>query len=261
MGRLTEEKRREQVYKILLAPINEPTYSGHVGERKVIVAWNGSHVDTTQTYWPEYKDANQNSIRYPMNRDCDISDVACGFYEIIYRDILPGHIVCEDGNLFDKEFAGDTMNTVKKMPGLTEKYHCLANFWLLPMKLGRMSDHELSKTDSKYAIQDYMDRFLIAVQDKFEEYRRAFPRYFAKIRTFEEMVNVHSLEGSHVERVMSEDLSEEKYVVQTFSDMPAVFKEETVWNYIKKRARVIADSQYGEELERYFISLGLIKDD
>jgi len=261
MGRLTDEKRREQVYKILLAPVNKPTYSGHVGERKVIVKWNGSHIDTTQTYWPEYKDTNQDSIRYPMNPDCDMSDFACGFYEIIYRDILPGHIVCEDGNLFDKEFAGDTMNTVKKMPSLTEKYHCLANFWLLPMQLGRMSNHELSKTDPQYMIQDYMDRFLIAVQDKLEEYRRVFPRCFAEMRTFEDMVNVHSLEGSYVELIDSEDLAEKEYVVQTFSDMPTVFKEETVWECIQKRARVIADSQYGEELERYFISLGLIKDD
>ena len=102
-------------------------------------------IKTTQTYWPQYIDKDTaKPFRYPFRPDCDMSDFACGFYEIIYKDILIGqNIVVEDGNFTNKIFAGDTMNTGiiskygRKTKLSTHKRHCLANFWILPMWLGR----------------------------------------------------------------------------------------------------------------------------
>lgn len=83
-----------------------------------------------------------------------------------------------NGNLVNKEFAGDTMTSVSKLPELKEKYHCLANFWLIPMELGRKSNSPLSKTSNTYQIQDFMDRFLLLVKFKFGDYHKNFGRYF-----------------------------------------------------------------------------------
>jgi hypothetical protein len=100
--------------------------------------------------------------KYYSSADADMSDFAIGFYEIIYKEILKGKpILGQKGSLRNSEFAGDTMNSFNTIanctPGAgkssrlrTEKeewpeylrvyhsqYHCLANFWILPMDIGR----------------------------------------------------------------------------------------------------------------------------
>lgn len=100
--------------------------------------------------------------KYYSSADEDMSDFAIGFYNILYKESLNSNpILKNDGYLLNKEFAGDTMNSVNTIENITpgagktikerteegkwpeylqnyhDKYHCLANFWLLPMDVGR----------------------------------------------------------------------------------------------------------------------------
>ncbi|MEE0687042.1 MAG: hypothetical protein UEA60_10405 [Lachnospiraceae bacterium] len=166
-------KKQKQVYEILYMPIEVISSSGFGDDRKVSIKKEGNVIKTTQTYWPEYRDKVSHKLfRYDFNPDCDMSDFACGFYEIIYKSILAGDVLVNNNNgcMVNKQYVGDTMTSVSLLPGLYEKYHCLANFWIIPMELGRRSNHILSKTSKRYNVQDFMDRFLLLMKYRFDFY-------------------------------------------------------------------------------------------
>lgn len=112
--------------------------------------------------------------RYCRRADEDMSDFAVKFYEIVYKDILiaqGGSLLDDRGRILNCNFAGDTINSFNSIanivPGVGKsqkqrrpyaewpnflkeyyyKYHCLANFWILPMRIGRRS-MKLNKYDS-----------------------------------------------------------------------------------------------------------------
>lgn len=56
--------------------------------------------------------------KYYCTADCDMSDFAVGFYEIIYRDNLLNenkNILAEYGRFKNKELAGDTINSFNSL--------------------------------------------------------------------------------------------------------------------------------------------------
>ena len=170
------DKMQEQVYKALMMPIVCDKHGGFGEKRKTEINVGENIIKTTQTYWPEYVEKRTKKLfRYKFLPDCDMSDFACEFYEIIYRDIFNGLKVVSDtdGNVINKQFAGDTMTTVSLLPKLTNQYHCLANFWLLPMELGRTSQTKWCKTFKDSNVKDFMDRFLLLVKYNFETLYKA----------------------------------------------------------------------------------------
>lgn len=177
---------KKQIYNILMMPILCKNHSGFNEKRKVDIKREGNLINTSQTYWPQYKGRNIGEpVRYDFKSDCDMSDFACGFYEIIYKDMLDGKKIVDDiGNLTNKQYAGDTMTSVSKLPQLKDTYHCLANFWLLPMDLGRTSKNEWCKTYKSTNTQDFRDRFLLLVKGNFEVYKKLYPDYFTKCNGF-----------------------------------------------------------------------------
>ena len=101
-----------------------------------------------------------------------MSDFTVGFYEIVYKDLLKCMTLLNGkGELYNAQFAGDTMNSFNTIANFTInagksmakrtpleewpeylkdyriRYHCLANFWILPMDIGRTS-RKLNKYDS-----------------------------------------------------------------------------------------------------------------
>ena len=88
-----------------------------------------------------------------------MSDIAIEFYKILYGKVIENfEMLDSSGYLIDKEFAGDTMNsynTLKNrilktdyssndaikliLSNYENQYHCLANFWVIPMRHGRTS--------------------------------------------------------------------------------------------------------------------------
>ena len=247
---MMDEFKRQQVCNILLTPIQCEKHSGFNDERKIEVGKRGNIINTTQTYWPEYKDRDTgNPFRYKFTPDCDMSDFACGFYEIIYRDIFKGNVVDSNGCLSNKCFAGDTMTSISKLSGLRDKYHCLANFWLVPMELGRKSNHKLSKTSRYYRIDDYMDRFLLLLKYEFSEFKEEFHEYFSDIDNFTKLVDIHMLCESYLDK---------NYCILQYSDVINKETEKYLWECIKKRAEVISESKYALQLYEYFEKNGIL---
>ena len=254
--KMMNDKKRQEVYKILITPIRCTSYS----KGKPIITMANSVIETTQTYWPQYPDKDTDKpFRYSFNPDCDMSDFTIGFYEVIYKELLREKTILNNEDGFtNKEFAGDTMTTVSILTGLKDKYHCLANFWLLPMHIGRTSKStprklkKWSKTSDVYPIEDYMDRFLILLKQNYTAYKELYKDYFKKIESFEMFVKIHMLENSYI------DMS---YKINQFSiwDENKTKIEKILFEIIKKRAETIANSGYAKKLWEYFFENGLLE--
>lgn len=258
--------KNRQVEEVLLSPIIVTKYSC---KNNVRINKKGKIIESTQTYYP-YKN-------YKISLDPDMSDFTIGFYEIIYKDILEDPIISKTDALSDTEFAGDTMNSfntianripeagrsnyqrtaISEWPDYLQKYylqyHCLANFWILPMVIGRKFDNEYCKAYYDElaidgGIQDYMDRFLQKVKNSFSMYRESYPKYFCNVNTFEDFLSIHFVN----------DVYTTDGVISSFSSFEPKKVVEMVTEKIFRRANVISNSQYMEELWEYFNSNGLI---
>lgn len=272
---------QEQVYNILMMPVKVCKHSGFNDKRKIKIEKQDNLIETTQTYWPEYIDRNTGKpFRYSFAPDCDMSDFACGFYEIIYKDILQGKIVKDDGSLLNEQFAGDTMNSfnyiANRIPeaGKTKKtrtpyntwpeylqkyydhYHCLANFWLLPMEIGRKNSSDLSKGYYDYknwnGAHDYMDKFLTQVKYDWDRYIIDNSSYFLTIKDFAQFAKINCLVGSY----LYADMSVFEYSKKEPEEIINLLQDR-----IRLRATAISESEkYCEKLYEYFSRYGLIKE-
>lgn len=258
---MLNEKKRKQVYGVLITPIECIGFSdGTVNIKKT-----GNIIKTTQTYYPYKK------WRCPL--DEDMSDFAMGFYEILYKGLLGGNRMICDDDLVDRFYAGDTMNSFNYIANLFPqagrsrnsrtpnymwpkvlqewelKYHCLANFWIIPMEIGRKNDNEFSKGSYENGLNDFMDRFLdlMSISDNFNKV------FLGTYKSIDELAIIHFLQGSYVT---------EHTTIIRFSDKtdkPEIMIEK-IFNCIKIRAKAIADSDYALELWNYFYSWGLVGD-
>lgn len=242
MGRIVVGKK-DQIIEILLMPI----YCDKKYDR---ISRVDNKIQTGQKYYSK--------------PDEDMSNFAVGFYDIVYKNILNSKPILEDnGCLLNKEFAGDTMNSfnniANKTPGVGKsyktradkeywpeylrnyhsKYHCLANFWLLPMDIGRTIIGELNKSAKA---KDYMDRFLKIVHSeiKFDECDR---EYFRCFKSWSEFTDKHFLINSYLDQESKVDLH---------SNCNSEYFIEKVLDKNKQRAKCISESEYAEELWKYF---------
>ena len=244
-----------QVYEILMTPIECTGYS----KGTISINKSGNHINSTQTYYP-YK-------KWDISLDEDMSDFAIGFYQIIYKSLLVGNEIMIDGNddLCDRAFAGDTMNSFNYIARLfpeagrsrnsrtpkeqwpnilqewKEQYHCLANFWLIPLEIGRKNDNALSKGSYENGIDDYVDRFLSRISES-DKLNVVFSGIYKGIEDFAEK---QFLNGSYIYGNAS---------IVTFSNethTPEVMINKII-DRIKIRATAIAYSDYTIELWDYF---------
>ena len=236
--------KQKEVLKILMTPIE--VSSRNQGE--TIIKIKEHVIYSTQTYEGPF--------------DEDMSDFAVGFYEILYNSLLNENKILQQKKLVNNAFAGDTMNSFntianrvpeagKSRKQRTDKevwpeylsnfkdhYHCLANFWLLPMEIGRKSNHSYSKIRCK----DYMDRFLNKMS---KEYGNV--EVLNIYGDFEEFKTVHFLEGSYIDA--------EDGKVFSFSNSSKNTAEEVIESMnqkIFKRAEMIANSPISKQLYEYF---------
>jgi hypothetical protein len=172
----TEAQKKEKVKEILLMPI--------VSSKSV-----------TGITIAQRKDDGSKFIlsgqKYTGVVDEDMSDIAIAFYEVVYDGIK---ILDNKGILVDPQFAGDTMNSYNQIvnrEGCSEekkeewfgRYHCLANFWILPLEVGRKGIVGVSKSSVS---KDYMDGFLIVLEKRYKEYKTKYFDFFGAMGDFEE---------------------------------------------------------------------------
>lgn len=265
--KMIDNKQKQQVYEILITPIECTEYSKGIPK----IRKEGFIIKSTQTYYP-YKSWNGKPKAIPL--DEDMSDFSVTFYEIMYKDLLDNTPIMKNDDFYDKSFAGDTMNSFNSVANLIteagntsqnrttidqwpaylkdyyKQYHCLANFWILPMEIGRTLKNAWSKGNFDNGIQDYMDRFLKRLKENLSQYSSLYPGYFKKIKGIEDFTKVHNLVGSYVYGDMgicefSINNSDGKNIIKIVQDR------------IKLRATVLAESDYAEALWNYFNELGL----
>ena len=140
---------------------------------------------------------------YCNNVDSDMSSIAIEFYKVIYNI---DNMLNKDGSLFNVQYAGDTMNSFRQITNRLsckqhkkkewfEKYHCLANFWILPMEVGRKHVNGISKSQVSKA---YMDGFLKVLNYKFTEYKDRYPKYFESINDIIDFYKMHGIETIYI---------------------------------------------------------------
>lgn len=255
-GDIMDDDMRRQVYEILLLPIECDKYKYSKIYRKDNVLYTG------QRYASKYSDA-------------DMSELAVGYYDIIYRNILEGNRILQDnGNLVDEHFAGDTMNSfntvANRVPGAGKSrkqrksipkiqwpkylqeyelnYHCLANFWILPFEMGRTL-----KPMSKARVgRDYMDRFLNVLRNDIKLYKSKYESYFIRVGEFVEFADIHFLIGNNLNKdmqieVYSTPINDGEDFIQRAQEM------------MRHRADLISKSEYAEDLWKYFKEIGILK--
>lgn len=191
--------------------------------------------------------------QYIGSVDEDMSDIAIEFYKVIYgiNDILE-----DDGRLFNQEYAGDTMNSYQQITGRVsctverkmewfDAYHCLANFWMLPMEVGRKGIKGYSKSQVS---KDYMDGFLHVLKCRFEEYRCRYSQFFKDTNCFEDFCK-----KQYIEKIYSSNDEIKKITGFTEADEGiGVMK-----NLVESRAELLAQ-KYKDELFNMFKRIGIL---
>ncbi|MFM1581882.1 hypothetical protein ABGF48_06755 [Helcococcus bovis] len=210
---------------------------------------------------------------YNSNLDEDMSDFSVGFYEIVYKDILKENnrkILKENGKYINENYMGDTMHSFNSLANIILdnkskinrspkemwpeelidyhlKYHCLANFWIIPMCHGRKSA-KLSWYDSlDYYLEEVKNYYLGEVESSFIESQGYFKNF-----TWESFLDTHGLS----EYKMIDD----PLKIYKEKDKKACLDEiERIYGFWENRSSQIVKN-YNDELYNYFNGLGLIND-
>lgn len=234
---MTDKEKR--VYKILLTPI--------ICNKTVPKIYMKDNV----IYSPKV---------YRNNQDADMSDFSVGFYKIVYKNLLEknnGEILKEDGG-----YIGDTIHSFKSLANVIldnkpdnvpqeswpkklidyySRYHCLANFWVIPMRHGIMS----AKLNPYDSLDYYLNEVFTGNIKNEDDYFHNF--------TYESFLESH---GMSWYKILDNPL--EKYKSK---DKEACIAEiNRIYDFWDKRASEIA-KKYNSELYDYFKSLGLIEDE
>lgn len=255
---IKEELKKQQVYQVLITPIKYTKKRTILEE--AIIEMKEDVIYSTQLY--------------EGMLDCDMTDITCGFYQILYKDFLKSKniesIINNECELSDVEFAGDTMNSFHTVANLVKEagnsrklrtnestwplylkeykhaYHCLANFWLVPMVIGR-TGLTLSKSNCAW---DYMDRFLKVLKRDFKTYKEEYPNYFSGLgESFDEFIKINYLEDSYIknnERVIFSEPPKAEAIIAM------------IYQLNQERAMIITESDKVDELWEYFNKYGLI---
>lgn len=192
---------------------------------------------------------------YENGTDEDMSDIAIAFYKKIYsiKDILN-----ENGKLINSEYAGDTMNSfnqitrrascsVEKKEEWFRFYHCLANFWILPMEIGRKHITGISKSQVS---KDYMDGFLIVLKDNYEFYKNKYAAFFEDMGDFQEFCKKQYISPYF-------DNNDYEKTIKITGLKNADDSIEQMINLIKLRADLLS-KEFKEELYNLFNDLGIL---
>ena len=214
-----------------------------------------------------------------------MSDIAVEFYNIVYRDILESKKILKEEGFYkcaleNFAFAGHIMNSfnsiANNVPGAgqsakrrTEKkkwreeflqkyhsqYHCLANFWILPMSIGR--------TDTKWNNYDSVDIFLNELKEDFSVLKE-YADYFERLKTYDNFCEKHFIVGCEP---LPTDAVYEMYH-KRLNNKPKTetkFREdakkliEQAYNVMESRAESIASNDYVcEELYERFDELKIL---
>ncbi len=265
MSNIKDDYKKEQVIKSLLTPIEKIKGTRGYDQGEPAIFIENSIIQSTQ--------------RYYSGSDPDMKDLTVEFYEIIYKDkleydegkfekVLNGKYFC------NKIFAGDTMNSFntfannvpeagtsrtcrtakeswpKYLQKYYDRYHCLANFWILPMWWGRDTNLcEYCKAPKGGSVGDYMDRYLQKLIDK-KVFEKKEYNYFKCFNDFDDFIEKHYLDAY----APRDENNERK--IDYYSNFKKLKKDPETFviaalKKIEKRAADIAEDHCDELWERF----------
>ncbi len=227
-------------------------------------------------FFKEDKRIILSSQAYEGNPDEDMCDLSIGFYEILY-DLERGSILKQQGSVKEWNYAGDTMNSfvtittfssVEKRNEWNEVYHCLANFWMLPGRIGRMTNKESKNSAGKYAYpitinsfntgkRDYMDRFLKEyLKEYLKEQNRDENRDAIKDFATKHFIDEIYVSSEH-NSIIEFSTVEEGCNLQEASDSIIDIMMD---NICKRALAIVSNEEKCNNLFKYFKDLKLIED-
>lgn len=206
--------------------------------------------------------------KYYSLLDEDMSTLAVEFYDIVYGNVLDeARVLADNGRLVDKNFAGDTINSFNSIANLVpnadktvkekiaqdklehllveygSNYHSLANFWLVPMSLGRRG--------KKWNYYDSVDIFLNIIKYNYDKLRK-FNSYFDKVGSYKSFCEIHYI-SSYEPASINE-------ILQMYREGKAEELIKRAINFMNIRAEeIIADEVMCEKLYDYFVGKDLIE--
>lgn len=219
------------------------------------------------------------SQKYCRDADPDMSDLAINFYQILYKDkLIDFNLIDENGYLTNKEFAGDTMNSYNTIangiastklqfigdennvsidPYLTyykNHYHCLANFWLIPMRHGRQSPKK-----NRY---DSLDLYLQYINENWEnlknnkqisygrgKYITTYDNYFenTNLKDFKDFCRIH-----YIEKINDDIL--DLYKNHQYNDIMDI----AISSIFDRAKNIASDIEICPELYKFFEERGIL---
>lgn len=220
----------------------------------------------------------QTPQRYYCDEDMDMSDFAVGFYEVLYGHLVQQFqidgLLDKKGRLHNPELAGDTMNSFNTLANIIlgdenqhnrsdmhlwpeylltyyNRYHCLANFWLIPMRHGRRSA-KLNRFDSLDAYVSYVLSHYDILQHETSKNNPDNLNYFQciEMKAFckTHFISPPAPEKDYLKHYRNKSIDGCKLLIDEAMCM------------MKHRADAIAqDDEAGNKLLQYFISLRLIQ--
>ena len=141
-------------------------------------------------------------------------------------------------------------------------YHSLANFWVIPMEMGRMSSKKMPGDETVISPQqDYMEKFLKKVKEKWDELANSseskpkddFLNYFRKFNSYEDFLEKHIIE----EGFYSNSPSDKTNSKGNLEEEEAVCILKGIITAIENRAKKISESEYADDLYNSFKELNL----
>ncbi|MGT2715886.1 hypothetical protein [Streptococcus respiraculi] len=127
------------------------------------------------------------------------------------------------------------------------KYHCLANFWIIPMCHGRKS--------AKLSLYDSLDYYLKKVKNYYsEEVKLSFiesQEYFEKF-TWESFLEFHCMSEYEM-------IDDPLYIYKKRDNKGSLDEIERIYDFWENRTSQIV-KKYNNELYEYFNCLGLINE-
>lgn len=137
----------------------------------------------------------------------------------------------------------------KELIDYESKYHCLANFWVIPMSHGRALPARLNKN------YDSLDAYLKIVEDWYSNNVdsgdiKNTEKYFQNFTDYEFFFGIHCMSGHKT--------SDNPLEIYTSKDKKGCIDEiQSIYDFWDKRSSEIA-KKYTSELYDYFDDLGLI---
>lgn len=119
------------------------------------------------------------------------------------------------------------------------------------MEIGRTTRGKLNK--AKNPISDYMDRFIQIIQTEIMFDRNA-REYFERFRNWKDFIDTHFLIDGYIDNNLN---------IEIYSDIKNNQSENFIGDALKKmerRAGLIAESKYADELWKYFNELKLFEE-